>query len=79
MRIIAITPLPVKPTRISPRPAAKFGAGILPTYPTHRLPVLVSDLDAAAAMFADDARIDWDAIFTALEEQDLIDAGYACC
>jgi hypothetical protein len=45
MNILCRTRPQVKPTRITPRPATQFGAGILPTYPTHRLPVLVSDLE----------------------------------
>jgi hypothetical protein len=35
----------VKPTRVSPRPPARFGAGLLGSTPTTRLSVPLSDLD----------------------------------
>lgn len=52
------TTCPVKPTRMAPRSRDRFGFGVLATHPSHRLPVLISDLDWLAAQ--NGAEPDWD-------------------
>jgi hypothetical protein len=54
MRIMCVSTPQVKPTRVSPRPSARFGAGILPYVPhAGRKPYTAADERAAARLFAD--------------------------
>jgi hypothetical protein len=53
----------VKKTRVSDRPAARFGAGLLRSLPAYQEPYSAADLEWAAQAFADGPEPDWDAIY----------------
>lgn len=55
--------IPVKPSRVTPRPSTRFGAG-LTFYVPHvgRVPFTAADAAEAVAMFADAQEPDWDAM-----------------
>jgi hypothetical protein len=72
MTILCRTRPQVKPTRISPRPATRFGQGILPYVPhVGRMPFTAADERAAAQMFAESAEdAEWDRL---ADEQAFLD------
>jgi hypothetical protein len=62
MNILCRTRPQVKPTRVTPRPATRFGAGLF-AYTPHvgRKPFTAADERAAAQMFAESAEdAEWD-------------------
>lgn len=74
-RLYAVSTVPVKPTRRTARPAARFGQGILPTHPTFRSPVSIADMEWHAQQ-ADAAEDRWiDELYAECVAQDRVDAG----
>lgn len=69
-RMIRHSAVLVKPTRRTPRPSTRFGAGISPYVPFDgRKPYTAQDVVDAVAMFADESEPDWDAMSQEAEHQ----------
>jgi hypothetical protein len=55
-----------KPQRVSPRPPARFGAGLLPSCPVYEAPASLSDLEWAEMIL--NIESDWD-LDTIIDQQ----------